>query len=320
MKLQPVILAGGTGSRLWPLSREQYPKQLISLTGDDSLLQTTLKRVAELPDSLPPIVVVGEEHRFLTKNQIEELSIFPEFHLLLEPVGRNTAPAIGGAAFYAKKMIGQEDVVLLVLPADHLIAKPLAFADSVARAMQLAQAGRLVTFGITPDHPETGYGYILRGEDDQVAEFVEKPDLSTAQEYVASGRYFWNSGMFAFSSDALLAEMDLYSPEIISKMAAAVEKGKRDGDFFRFDIEAMTSCPSDSIDYAVMERTAKASVVEADMGWSDIGSWLALWEVADKDTRGNVVSGDVMLEDVENSLIRAGDTLVAAVGLKDTMI
>ncbi|MDH4318695.1 MAG: mannose-1-phosphate guanylyltransferase/mannose-6-phosphate isomerase [Desulfobulbaceae bacterium] len=320
MKLQPVILAGGTGSRLWPLSRELYPKQLINLTGEDSLLQTTLKRVSELPNCLSPIIVVGEEHRFLTKNQVEELGIFSEYHLLLEPIGRNTAPAISGAAFYAKKVNGGEDVVLLVLPADHLIAKPLAFGAAVEKAMRLAGEGRLVTFGVAPDHPETGYGYILRGENNQVAKFVEKPDLATAQEYVASGRYFWNSGMFAFSVDTLLAEMELHSPDMIHKMAIAVENGKRDGVFFRFSMDAMMSCPSDSIDYAVMERTSKASVVEADMGWSDIGSWLALWEVAEKDAHGNVVTGDVILEDVENSLIRAGDTLVAAVGLRDTMI
>ena len=182
MKLQPVILAGGTGSRLWPLSREMYPKQLINLTGEDSLLQATLKRVAQLPESLPPIVVVGEEHRFLTKNQIEALGIFPQFHLLLEPIGRNTAPAIGGAALYAKKKAGVEDVVLLVLPADHLITDTQAFGAAVEKAMGLAEQGRLVTFGIVPDHPETGYGYILRGDNDQVVEFVEKPDLATAEK------------------------------------------------------------------------------------------------------------------------------------------
>jgi len=317
--IQPVVLAGGTGSRLWPLSRELYPKQLINLTGRYSLLQATLKRVNALPDTLPPIVVVGENHRFLTKTQIEALGIFPEYHLLLEPVGRNTAAAICGAAVYAKQHTEQE-AVLLVLPADHLITATEAFGTAVKEALHLAEMGSLTTFGIVPERPETGYGYIARGEENRVSSFVEKPDQQTAEQYVKSGNYFWNSGMFAFSVTTLLEELEKYNPAIVAHMSDAVKQGTRDGVFFRFDKNAMEQCPDDSIDYALMEKTKIAAVVEADIGWSDIGSWQAIWELADKDDQGNVISGDVILEDVKNSLIRAGDTLVAAVGLEDTLV
>lgn len=320
MVIQPVILAGGTGTRLWPLSRELYPKQLINLIGSRSLLQTTLERVNELPDTLPPIVVVGEEHRFLTKTQIDDLGTFSEYHLLLEPVGRNTAAAICGAALYAKQYL-DESAVLLVLPADHLITAKEAFAAAVKEAVKLAEEGSLTTFGIVPEHPETGYGYIARGEGCRVKSFVEKPDLKTAEHYLASGNYFWNSGMFAFSLDRLLAELNVHCPEIVEKMTESVSGGSRDGIFYRFEKNAMEQCPDDSIDYALMEKTNNAAVVKADIGWSDIGSWKALWELDEKDENGNVVSGDVILEDVQNSLIRAGgDSLVAAVGLRDTMI
>ncbi|MCF6188083.1 MAG: mannose-1-phosphate guanylyltransferase/mannose-6-phosphate isomerase [Desulfobulbaceae bacterium] len=319
MSIQPVILAGGTGSRLWPLSRELYPKQVIKLTGDLSLLQTTLQRVSELPDVLPPIIVVGEEHRFLTKTQVEEMGLFAEYTILLEPLRRNTAPAICGAALYARKHTGR-DPVLLVLPADHLITEKEAFAEAVDRAVRLAGQGELATFGIVPDHPETGYGYIARGDGNRVASFVEKPDLATAKRYLAEGSYLWNSGMFAFGVDSLLEEMKTHAPEIVEAMDKAVEGGSVDGVFFRFDKKAMIESPSDSIDYALMEKTDRAAVVQADIGWSDIGSWKALWEVSAKDERGNVTTGDVLLEDVENSLVRAEDTLVAAVGLRDTMV
>ncbi|MHB8808806.1 MAG: mannose-1-phosphate guanylyltransferase/mannose-6-phosphate isomerase [Desulfobulbaceae bacterium] len=319
MIIQPVILAGGTGTRLWPLSRELYPKQLLNLIGSRSLLQTTLERVRALPGAYPPIVVVGEEHRFLTKTQIEKLDLFPEYHLLLEPVGRNTAAAVCGAAVYARQLVG-EAAVLLILPADHLITGAAAFGAAVEQACILAQEGNLTTFGIVPSRPETGYGYIARGEGSRVRSFVEKPDLATAEQYVASGTYLWNSGMFAMSVATLLAELATFQPAIVEQMTAAVEHGTRDGVFFRFDKAAMELCPDDSIDYALMEKTGRAAVVEADIGWSDIGSWRALWELAEKDARGNVVSGDVILEDVENSLIRADHTLVAAVGLRDTMV
>ncbi|MGE4560378.1 MAG: mannose-1-phosphate guanylyltransferase/mannose-6-phosphate isomerase [Desulfobulbus sp.] len=317
--MQPIILAGGTGSRLWPLSRELYPKQVINLIGELSLLQNTVQRMASLKDVLDPIIVVGEEHRFLTKSQIEDLGCFSHFQILLEPCGKNTAPAICGAAvFVADRGRGQD--VLLVLPADHLIRQTGLFAQAVDQAAALAQAGRIVTFGIVPDHPETGYGYIARGQGNEVESFVEKPDLPTAEQYLASGRYFWNSGMFAFTADTLLAEMEAHAPEIVEHMGNAVRKGTSDGVFFRFDPQEMSLCPSDSIDYSVMEKTLKASMVEADIGWSDIGSWRALWEVADKDEQGNAVFGDVVLEDVHNSLVRSEQTLVASVGLRDTLV
>lgn len=319
MPIQPVILAGGTGTRLWPLSRELYPKQLIKLLGSRSLLQMTLERLKGLPGVLAPVVVVGEEHRFLTKTQIEELKAFPDYHLLLEPVGRNTAAAICGAALFVRQHLDEKSV-LLVLPADHLITEVQAFAAAVNRACLLAEGGDLATFGIVPTCPETGYGYIARGGNNRVRSFVEKPDLQTAKEYIASGEYLWNSGMFAFTVETLLAELSRYEPDLVEQMTNAVANGSWDGVFFRFDKAAMEPCSNDSIDYALMEKTGKAAVVEADIGWSDIGSWRALWELAGKDARGNVITGDVILEDVDNSLIRSGDTLVAAIGLRDTLV
>ncbi len=319
MPIQPVILAGGTGTRLWPLSRELYPKQLLSLTGEHSLLQTTLIRVSLLPDALPPIIVVGEEHRFLTRSQVEELGLFPEYHLLLEPLGKDTAPAICGAALFAKQY-QKNDSELLMLPADHLIARPDDFVATVAVAQEQAALGHLVTFGIVPDHPETGYGYIRRGSNGVVESFVEKPDLATAVKYVKDGNYFWNSGMFTFPMDLLLTELNEFVPDILHCMGIAVERGTTDGVFFRFDPTAMEKCPPKSIDYALMEKTAGAVVVEADFGWNDIGSWRALWDVSEKDDQGNVTSGDVLLEDVENCLIRSEDILVAAIGLRDTLV
>ncbi len=319
MQIQPVILAGGTGTRLWPLSRELYPKQLLSLIGERSLLQTTLIRVNLLPDALPPIIVVGEEHRFLTRSQVDELDLFPEYHILLEPLGRDTAPAVCGAAQYVKQY-QSEDTILLLLPADHLIARPDDFVKAVETAQEQAAQGHLTTFGIVPDQPETGYGYIRRGKGNRVDSFVEKPDLETAKAYLADGSYFWNSGMFTFPVSTLLSELGKFAPKIVSSMAEAVEKGTTDGVFFRFDETCMAASPSDSIDYSLMEKTDTGVVVEADFGWNDIGSWQALWEVADKDVQGNVISGDVLLEDVQNCLIRADDTLVAAIGLRDTMI
>lgn len=316
--IQPVILAGGTGSRLWPLSRELYPKQLLQLTSDRSLLQTTLIRVAGLKDVLPPVVVVGEEHRFITLSQMDEIGDSAGASVLLEPVGRNTAPAIAGAAAYCRE--SGEDVIMLVLPADHIVLQSDHFVEAVEKAARLAGEGELVTFGISPLSPETGYGYIEQGEGHRVKSFKEKPDIATAQGYLEKGGYFWNSGMFAFTVGTLLQEMEKYSPEIVESMTAAVEKGCRDERFFRFDNVSMSGCPSDSIDYALMEKTDRAAVVDADLGWSDIGSWKALWDVKEKDDQGNVTRGDVMLEDTRNCLIQSEDRLVAAVGMEDTLV
>ncbi len=318
-KIQPVILAGGTGSRLWPLSRELYPKQLLQLIDETSLLQTTVLRISLLDEVLAPLLVVGEEHRFITKRQLESLALGEDSVILLEPVARNTAPAVCGAVEYCAS-VQDEETILLVLPADHLILRKDAFQQAVLDAVKLAEEGKIVTFGIEPQHPETGYGYIEQGEGSAVKSFREKPDFDTAKSYIEQGNYYWNSGMFAFSIKTFRTEMDKYAPEILSSMRESVLRGRRDGSFFRLDKEAMSSSPDDSLDYALMERTACAAVVAADLDWSDIGSWHALWEVSEKDESGNVVQGDVLMEDTKNCLIRSEDTLVATVGLEDTLV
>ena len=318
--IQPVVLAGGTGTRLWPLSREIYPKQLLCLIDQTSLLQNTIRRVGTIEGGLPPIVVVGEDHRFITKSQIDELELGQEYTILLEPVGRNTAPAIAGAVEYVSRVRSDTDLTLLILPADHLISDVPAFNEAVATAAQKAAAGAIVTFGIEPQKAETGYGYIEGGANGRVLSFKEKPELSVAEQYLAAGNYFWNSGMFAFSAATFQSEMETHAPEILSAMTEAVGAGTRDGRFYRFSTEAMQRCPSESIDYALMEKTDKAVVVAAALGWSDIGSWQALYEVLDHDENGNVSQGDVVLEDTRNSLIRAEDLMVAAVGLEDTLV
>jgi len=317
-KIQPIILAGGTGSRLWPLSRELYPKQLLRLTNHTSLLQTTLLRVARLPEVLPPLVVVGEVHRFITLSQLEDLNQFSDYTILLEPVGRNTAPAICAAAEFCRPL--GEEIILLVLPADHVVLQPEKFAEAVQRAAVLAEAGAVVTFGIQPTGPETGYGYIEQGQGTSIASFKEKPDVEVAGKYVAAGNYLWNSGMFAFSVRTFLAEMETHAPEILAHMRQAVAQGVADGRFFRLDGAAMAACPSDSIDYVLMEKTSSGAVVAADLGWSDIGSWKALWDVLDKDENGNVAQGDVLLLDTKNCLVKSETVLVAAVGMEDTLL
>jgi len=318
-KIQPVILAGGSGSRLWPLSRELYPKQLLGLINDtSSLLQTTLLRVKSLAEVLPPVIVVGEEHRFITQIQVEKLECFADFTILLEPIGRNTAPAICGAAEFCKSL--GEDVVLLILPADHVVMHGERFEEVVRQAAERALGGAIVTFGIQPTGPETGYGYIEQGEGGSVNSFKEKPDLAVAREYLAKGNFFWNSGMFAFTVKTFMQEMEKFAPEMVACMVEAVANGMADGRFFRFEKNAMVKCPSDSIDYALMEKTSIATVVAADLGWSDIGSWKALWDVLDKDENGNVTRGDVLLEDTKNCLVRSEDMLVATVGMEDTLV
>jgi mannose-1-phosphate guanylyltransferase/mannose-6-phosphate isomerase len=317
--IQPVILAGGTGTRLWPLSRELYPKQLLNLTENVSLLQATIKRIVSLPDMLPPLVVVGDEHRFLTQNQIAELGLKDKITIILEPVGRDTAPALCAAALYARSK-HEEETIMLALPADHLISKPEAFRQGIDKAKELAAQGYLVTFGITPHSPETAYGYIQKGEGNKVISFVEKPDRKTAERYLAAGNYYWNSGMFAFSLKTFLAEIRRHAPQTYACMEDALAKGREEESFFRLDLSSMEACPCDSIDYSLMEKSQKVVVVPVDMAWNDIGSWQALWDVSAKDGQGNVVHGDIVLEDVHNSLIRAENRLVAGVGLEGTLV
>jgi len=319
-QVQPIILAGGTGTRLWPLSRELYPKQLLNLIEEKSLLQTTIQRVYGLADILPPVLVIGEEHRFIAQSQINELGLGgSKLPIILEPVGRNTAPAICAAALYCLEQ-QDADTLLLVLPADHLIRRQQAFQDAVHEAAALAGQGFLVTFGIKPLTPETGYGYIEAGDDYRVLSFVEKPDQETAKSYLSQGNYYWNSGMFAFTAQTFIEEMKQHAPTIYAAMQDAVMNGETDLSFFRLEEKSMFGCPEDSIDYALMEKSDRVAVVPTDMDWSDIGSWKALWEVSEKDRDGNAVQGDVMLEDVQQSLIRSEHSLVTAVGLRDTLV
>lgn len=319
--IYPVILSGGVGSRLWPTSRSLFPKQLLPLLTERSMLQETVGRVADGLDYAPPVVVSNNEHRFIIAQQLQDMGIGVSAHLL-EPVGKNTAPAIAAAATFiqAKDPRG----ILLVLPADHHIEDLPAFHEIVAKGAALANEGKLVAFGIVPTQAETGYGYIRRGaaagDGFIVAEFVEKPDLETAKAYLADGSYSWNSGMFMFRADRILEEMTLYCPDIVAGAAEATLKGARDLDFVRLQPEAFQSCPADSIDYAVMEHTKDAAVVLADIGWSDVGSWSALWDIGAKDSKGNVVSGDVLMQDAHNNYVRAESGLVALVGIDDVVV
>jgi mannose-1-phosphate guanylyltransferase/mannose-6-phosphate isomerase len=315
----PVLLSGGSGTRLWPLSREAYPKQFLPLFGDLSLLQRTWQRLEGLPCAAP-LLVANEEHRFMVAEQMQRVGATPSA-LILEPIGRNTAPAIAVAALQA--MSEGSDPVLLVLPSDHLIADEAGFRSAVLAALPAAEAGALVTFGIVPAGPETGYGYIkaLPGQGlRSVERFVEKPDLATAEAYVASGEYFWNSGMFAFRASRYLEELGRSRPDILEHARAALAKARRDVDFLRLDKDAFAACPSDSIDYAVMEKTSAAKVLPIDVGWSDVGSWSALWSMVEQDDAGNAHRGDVIAEDCRNTLVFAEGRLVALLGLDDIVV
>jgi mannose-1-phosphate guanylyltransferase/mannose-6-phosphate isomerase len=315
----PVILSGGSGTRLWPLSREAFPKQFLSLVGDASMLQATWRRVAPLAAGAP-IVVAGEDHRFMVAEQLREAGC-EGATILLEPVARNTAPAIAAAALEALR--DGADPLLLVLPSDHVIADEDAFRAAVRQAVPAAESGLLVTFGIVPTGPETGYGYIKAapGEGVRAVErFVEKPDAATAEGYVASREYAWNSGMFLFRASAYLAELEAQAPAMLAAVRASLDAARRDVDFVRLDRDAFAASPSDSIDYAVMEKTARAAVLPIDAGWNDVGSWAALWQVAEQDGDGNAHHGDVLARGCRDTLAWGGDRLLALLGLRDVVV
>lgn len=321
--LQPVVLSGGSGSRLWPLSRENQPKQFLALIGDRSLYQETVLRASALPSAKPPVTVCTEDHRFMVGEQLQEIGV-DSGGILLEPMARNTAPAIALAALHL--VAGDAGAMMLVLPADHLIEDEASFRDAVARAALLAEEDWLVTFGIRPDYAETGYGYISRGESlgnggYRVDCFVEKPDLATAQGYVAAGTYAWNSGMFLFKAGQYLEELARHSPGILAAARNAYASATADLDFIRVDKEAFATSPSDSIDYAVMEKTDRAVVVPVSCGWSDIGSWSSLWSLAEHDGDGNHNEGDVISIDTSGCLVRASERrMIATIGVRDIVV
>lgn len=322
----PVIMAGGTGSRLWPMSRELYPKQFLRLYGEQSMLQETVTRLKGLYTQ-EPLVICNEEHRFLAAEQLRQINQLSN-NIILEPVGRNTAPAITLAALRA--IDDGCDPLLLVLAADHVIENPAAFHQAVQSAIPFAEQGKLVTFGIVPTGPETGYGYIQRGIEFnnnsgpvfRVQSFVEKPDLPTALKYLESGDYYWNSGMFLFRAKRFLEEMTKFRPDILNACLKAIETSQPDEqqNFIRVDKESFIACPNESVDYAVMEKTTDAIVVPLDVGWNDVGSWAALWEVNDKNMEGNAITGDVFTHNTSNCYINTDEKLVAAVGVENLVI
>lgn len=314
--LKAVIMAGGSGSRLWPLSRSKYPKQFLALNGDDTMLQSTVKRLSNL-DVQSFTVLCNEDHRFFVAEQLRQIN--KSSSIILEPVVRNTAPAVALSAF-----LSNEDDLLLVLAADHVIQNNAAFVNTVKEAIPLANSGKLVTFGIIADTPHTGYGYIKRGKKIgigfNVSKFVEKPSIELAESYIASEDYYWNSGMFLVKASLYLSELLKFSPEIFKFCQLAVSKVETDLDFIRINKEKFSECPSKSIDYAIVEKTNNAVVVPMDIGWNDIGSWSSLWDICEKDRNGNVKHGDVVLHDSYNSYFRTDGMLLAAVGIKDLIL
>ena len=319
----PVILSGGAGQRLWPLSRELYPKQLINLVSERSLLQETAIRLAGAPFAAP-VVVCNDEHRFVVAEQLRGVGVAPAA-IVLEPEGRNTAPAAALAALLLARR--DQDAMMLLAPADHVIGKPEVFRAAVGAALPAAAAGRLVTFGVKPDCPATGYGYIKRGDALEdfdgcfaVAHFGEKPDAAAAAKYLKSGDYLWNSGMFVLTAARYLEVLESFRPDMVAACRKAVSGGRDDLDFFRPDKAAFNACPSESVDYAVMEHTDSGAVMPVDIGWHDVGSWASLWDIGDKDANGNVRVGDVVAAGVKNSYLRGEGSILVAVGLEDVFV
>ena len=321
--LIPLILSGGSGTRLWPVSRQNLPKQFLALAGNGTLFQQTVARTRSLPQVTAPIVIASEDHRFLAADQLLEAGV-EHATIVLEPLARNTAPAIALGALQA--LARDPDALLLVLPADHLIGDTDAFVTAVTQAIPLAQQEWLVTFGIRPDSAETGFGYIHRAEaldrhSFRVAQFVEKPDLATAESYLADGGYDWNSGMFLFKASRYLCELAIHAPQMLEAVRHAHAKATTDLDFVRIDREAFARVASDSIDYAVMEKTLHAAVIPVSCGWSDIGSWTALWRTGDKDAHGNLRQGDTLAIDTRNCVLRSHDRhLLATLGVDDLIV
>ncbi|MDD2023680.1 mannose-1-phosphate guanylyltransferase/mannose-6-phosphate isomerase [Pseudomonas putida] len=318
----PVVLSGGSGSRLWPLSRAMHPKQFLAIGGEFSLFQSTLKRLAEIQgDALTPIVVSNEDHRFLVAEQCRALGVSPSA-ILLEPCGRNTAPAIAAAVL--QSLSNGKDDLLLVLPADHAIEDIEALQRAFETGAAAARDGSIVTFGIVPNKAETGYGYIRVAEKGQAAQpveaFVEKPDLAKAQEYLEDGRYYWNSGMFLFKASVMLEQLRSHAPQVVQTVEDALAAAKTDLDFTRLDAAAFSAAENISIDYAVMERSDKVAVVPLNAGWNDVGSWSAVWEITEKDAQGNATQGDVILEATSNAYVHAEHRMVSVLGLDDVVV
>jgi mannose-1-phosphate guanylyltransferase/mannose-6-phosphate isomerase len=322
-KVVPVVLSGGTGSRLWPLSREAYPKQLLSLVGSESMLQQVARRASDPKRFESLLVSANAEHRFVIAEQLRAIGLHAQ--IVLEPEGRNTAPAVAVAALIAARE--NPDALILIVPADHVIPDEQAFHRAVDAGIPAAGQGFLVLFGIRPDRPETGYGYIRAGEPceqapgvHRVLKFSEKPDTATAERYLASGDYVWNSGIFLLPARVVLAELEQFAPDVLRAAERALGQATSDLDFLRLEPAAFGAAPSISLDYAVMERTSRAAVVTAEFPWSDVGAWSALWQISDKDEAGNVIVGDVLLDGAKNCYVRGDGQLVAAIGVEDLVI